>query len=201
MPCRPSTPASASGLGHETHPELAQDAVAVDHGGTVHLGEGVAQGSEVARPTDVERGRRWQAQLDRRGGRGIGPVGEDRTDAARPEVVHGELQEALDHLAVAVRLVHDLVEPRAERRLVMPVRPAQRSTPNSPTMRTVPLGWRWTTVAPIASASTTRSRSDPAGRSNTAHSSSPLTRRMSQLARPSANSRRRSAASPRRVGG
>ena len=38
-----------------------------------------------------------------------------------------------------------------------------------------PLGWRCTIVAPIDSASTTRSRSEPAGRSNTAHSSSPLT--------------------------
>jgi hypothetical protein len=56
-------------------------------------------------------------------------------------------------------------------------------------MRTDPFGWRCTIVAPIASASTTRSRSDPAGRSNTAHSSSPLKRRISQLARPSANRR------------
>ena len=71
------------------------------------------------------------------------------------------------------------------------VRPSHRSTPCSPTMRTDPLGWRCTIVAPIASASTTRSRSEPAGRSNTAHSSSPLKRRISQLARPSANRRER----------
>ena len=56
-------------------------------------------------------------------------------------------------------------------------------------MRTTPAGWRWTTVAPIASASTTRSRSEPAGRSNTAHSSSPSTRRINQLDKPSANNR------------
>ena len=56
-------------------------------------------------------------------------------------------------------------------------------------MRTDPFGWRCTIVAPIVSASTTRSRSEPAGRSNTAHSSSPSTRRISQLDSPSANSR------------
>ena len=56
-------------------------------------------------------------------------------------------------------------------------------------MRTELFGWRCTIVAPIVSARTTRSRSEPAGRSNTAHSSSPSIRRISQLASPSANSR------------
>ena len=67
--------------------------------------------------------------------------------------------------------------------------PSHRSTPNGPITRTVPFGWRWTTVAPIASESTTRSRSDPAGRSNTAHSSAPSAVRISQLEMPSANRR------------
>ena len=44
--------------------------------------------------------------------------------------------------------------------------PLNRSTPNSPTTRTEPDGCRWTIVAPNAPASTTRSRSEPAGRSN-----------------------------------
>ena len=69
------------------------------------------------------------------------------------------------------------------------VRPSHRRTPWLSTMRTCPFGWRWTSVAPVDSASTTRSRSEPAGRSNTAHSSSPLTRRTIQLDKPSANSR------------
>ena len=44
-------------------------------------------------------------------------------------------------------------------------------------------------MAPSTSASTTRSRSDPDGRSNTIHSSGPSRWRTSQLDRPSANSR------------
>jgi hypothetical protein len=59
----------------------------------------------------------------------------------------------------------------------------------------MPVGWRCTTVAPSASASTTRSRSLPAGRSNTASSSAGTSvvpssmPRMTQLDSPSAKRR------------
>ena len=68
-------------------------------------------------------------------------------------------------------------------------RPSQRATPRRSTTRTAPVGWRCTTVAPSTSASTTRSRSDPDGRSNTIHSSAPSRWRTSQLDSPSANRR------------
>ena len=53
----------------------------------------------------------------------------------------------------------------------------------------MPDGWRCTTTPASTSASTTRSRSDPAGRSKIAHSSGQSTHRISQLVTPSANVR------------
>ena len=67
--------------------------------------------------------------------------------------------------------------------------PSQRATPRRSTTRTAPVGWRCTTVAPSTSASTTRSRSEPDGRSNTIHSSAPSRWRTSQLDSPSAKRR------------
>ena len=69
------------------------------------------------------------------------------------------------------------------------VKPSQRATPKGPATRTPPVGWRWTTTAPNAWARTPRSRSEPAGRSKTSHSSGPSERRRSQLDRPSAKRR------------
>ena len=51
------------------------------------------------------------------------------------------------------------------------------------------MGCRCTIVASNTLASTTRSRSDPAGRSKTTHSFVPVVRRRSQLESPSANRR------------
>ena len=192
MPRSPSTAVSASGLGHQAHAELAQDRRRRRTPRRRRSGRarGAAGRGRVGRRMSSGGGGGRRSSIDA-GGVAVGSVHEDRPDAARAEVVDGELEQRLEHVAVAVRRRRPPPRRSTCRSAARgaSVRPSQRNTPNGPTTRTAPVGWRWTMVAPIASASTTRSRSEPAGRSNTAHSSSPSSRRISQLDRPSANSR------------
>jgi hypothetical protein len=86
------------------------------------------------------------------------------------------------------RLAHTAsIQPETGGSLCHPM-PSHRSTPNGPTARTIPDGWRCTSVAPVTVARTTRSRSEPADRSKTA-STVGHDPRINQLERPSANRR------------
>ena len=77
--------------------------VAVDHGCSVGLGEGVAQRSEVAGLAHVERRRLRQAQLEATLRLPVGDVQQDGADAPRaPRSCTANSSKVLEDLAVLV---------------------------------------------------------------------------------------------------
>src|SRR5262245_11168788 len=123
--------------GDEPHAELAERALLVEHGRPVDLAEGVAEGRQLHRPGDLQRRRLGQAHLERGIGAAVaGSIDEDGADTARPEVVDGELEQRLQHPAVAVRAARiDSVDPGRQGRLVVPAQavPAQHAeVPSDP---------------------------------------------------------------------
>ena len=132
-----------------------------------------------------------------RNGRGqvAGGDGAERSDRDDPDD-HAVRTERTDHVeTLRDQPVH---EHGAGERAELQARPYpagqhrtadQRNTPNEPVMRTAPDGWRCTIVASSTSDNTTRSRSEPAGRSKTIHSAVPSLLRTNQLEMPSANRR------------
>ena len=87
-----------------------------------------------------------------------------------PEVVHGELEQPR---AASLRSSSSTPSPSIHcetRGSWRQPSPSHRKTPKSPTTRTMPDGWRCTTVAPRAVARMTTSRSEPAWRSKVTHS-------------------------------
>ena len=90
--------------------------------GAVDLGQRVAQRRQVERVGDAQR--RWRCQPVVLGAvqRLVGLVHEGGADAEGAEVVHRELEQRLEHLAVAVLHARaPRVEPGAHQRLVAPV--------------------------------------------------------------------------------
>ena len=82
--------------GHESHTEVAEHALGVEHGRTVDLRERVTQRRELAGGADPQGRRGRESLLDGRAGIGRGSVDEQRADAQRSEIMDRELQEVFD---------------------------------------------------------------------------------------------------------
>ncbi len=124
------------GAGPQPHAELAQDPVAVEHRGAVDLGQNVHQRRQVRRVEDRQCGRDRPAGLEmvrpvaQTWTGALAVVHQDRPDAPGAQVVHGDLEQRLDHLALlGPGALDEGLHPLAHRRLLLPGDPVPAQDP------------------------------------------------------------------------
>ena len=120
-----------AGTRHQADPDLGEHAGVVEQRRPVGLRQDVAQRGEVGRAHHPQRRGRREAFVERRGESRVGPVHERRPDAAGAEVVHGELEQRLEHVAIAeLGARADRVDPGRHERLMLPhpAVPAEHAT-------------------------------------------------------------------------